>query len=371
MRVGLFPLWSGARIGGIATYDSELLPALAEAAPADGFHVYSPLRDANRLKAQPHPANLHFHYLFPSTRWINVPVSFPVAALVSDVDLVHMTHVPPPFFTKRYVMTLHCFSTFAHPEFYPRLLNLRMNALIRKGLRTARMVICPSEGLRDLAETELKVDAARLRVAPHGVSAIFFPRDKSPARAEIRKLYGIQRSFLLFVGVMAPRKNGARIVEAFARFRQQTRTDVQLVVVGRKWLGADVDAAIRRAGLENEVVFAGHVPEQHLPIFYSAAELLLFPSLWESFGMPVAESMACGTPVITSAGSCLPETAGGAAILVDPHSIDEIAGAIANVLYDSALATDLRKRGLEQSKKFTWRNSALKTIAAYHAALET
>lgn len=366
MKIGVFPLWAGGQIGGITTYDEELPPALASAAPADQFHVYRPGRPPEGSAA---PANLRYHRLVPASRWINVPVSFPLAAAFADLDLIHMTHVPPPLFPKPYVMTLHCFSTFLPGPFYPKLLKLRMNALIRAGLKRARVVICPSQGLRDIAQSELRVEPDRLAVAPHGISPRFSPRPKADSAQLIRGSYRIDRPFLLFVGVMAPRKNGVRIVQAFARFRRETGSDAALVIVGRKWLGEDIDRVIRDEQLDGHVLCTGHVPDDHLPDFYSAAEMLVFPSLWESFGLPVAEAMACGTPVLTSRGSCLPETAAGAALLVDPLAVDDIAAGIARIMNDKGFAASLREKGLERARDFTWRNSALKTLAAYLQAL--
>ncbi len=367
MKFGVFPLWTGGQIGGISTYDEELPPALAAAAPADRFDIYRPGRPPQTPGA---PPNLHYHRLIPASRWMNVPVSFPIAAAISDLDLVHMTHVPPPIFTKPYVMTLHCFSTFLPDPFYPKLLKLRMNALIRTGLKHARVVICPSQGLRDIAEAELKVEPGRLAVAPHGISPRFSPRPKAASAQRIRDAYNIVRPFLLFVGVMAPRKNGLRIVQAFARFRRETGSDAVLVIAGRKWLGGEIDRMIVREDLSSHVLFTGHVPDDHLPDFYSAAEMLVFPSLWESFGLPVVEAMACGTPVLTSQGSCLPETAAGAALLVDPLSVEDIAAGISAIMHGAGLAATLRQKGLERARDFTWRNSALKTLAAYRQALD-
>lgn len=365
MRIGLFPLWAGSQIGGITTYDRELVPALASAAPDMQFCVFhsGPL-------PQFAASNVVHRSLFPSSRWITVPIAFPLAARSAGLDLVHMTHVPPPFFPGPYAMTLHCYSTFLHPEFYPKLLNLRLNMLIRRGLRQARVVICPSEGLRRIAERELGVPAEKLTVAPHGVSARFTPRPIEEARRLVREKYGVGSKYLLFVGVMAPRKNGVRIVNAFGRLKRNGEPDLHLLIVGRKWLGDEVDEAIGRNGIRDSVTFTGHVPEDDLPFIYSAAELFVFPTLWESFGIPVVESMACGAPVLTSDGSCLPETAGDAAEYVDPLSVDDIARGMARVLADPKRRQDLREKGLRRASQFTWENSARRTLAAYAHALQ-
>jgi glycosyltransferase involved in cell wall biosynthesis len=369
MKIGLFPLWVGTTTGGIATYDTELLPALAELAPDDEFHIYSPSRAVVK-RLNMNGGNVRHHLLFPQSRWINVPISFPIAASVGQFDLIHMTHVPPPITPKPYVMTLHCFSTFGHPEFYPTGLRLRLNMLTKKGLRSARLIICVSKGLRDLAQSEFRIDPDRLAVAYNGVSDEFHPVPRAEARQRVAQTYGINRPYVLFVGSIAPRKNVARIVQAYNLFLRQTRSDTKLVLVGKKWIAEDVDRTIEELGLSANVIHIGHMDHSRLPVLYSAAEMLVFPSLWESFGIPVMESMACGTPVLTSRGSCLPETAGDAALFVDPYSVDDIAEGMCRIMSDSGLAETLRNRGIERAKQFTWRHSALQTLEAYRRAVK-
>lgn len=369
MRIGLFPLWTGSQIGGIATYDTCLLPALARSAPGDEFHVYSPRNDAIRGLAQSY-TNVTHHRLVPRSRWINVPVSFPIATAFSRVELLHVTHVPPPISTRPYVMTLHCMSTFRHPEFYPRGLNLRANALLKKGLRSARRVICVSHGLKEIAAEELGVERERLAVVYHGVSDDFRPMPRPEAAARVRAAFGIDRPFLLFVGVFGPKKNLGRLVDAYARFKNETRSSIALVLAGRRWLTDDVDEAVARNRLEADVIQPGHVGLAALPALYNAAEALVFPSLCESFGMPVIESMACGTPVVTSRGSCLPEVAGDAAVLVDEYAVESIAEGIDAVVNDPARRSRMRESGLGRARSFTWKAAAEQTLSVYRGVLD-
>ena len=368
MRLGIFPLWTGSEIGGIATYDTELPPLLAEAAPEHEFHVFSPSREAVRWLDRGLPNVVH-HQLFPRSRWINVPLSFPIAAAMARLDLTHMTHVPPPIAPRPHVMTFHCFSTFAHPEFYPRGLGLRINSLVRRGMRSSRLVVCVSEGLRDIAESEFGLPRDRLAVAYNGISPRFRPMDRDAARAEVRAAFGLERPYLLFVGVLGPRKNVARVVDAWDLYRERTGAEVDLVIAGRRWIADDVDARVASARHGRDVRFLHHLPQDALPALYAAAEMLVFPSLWESFGIPVVEAMACGTPVVTSRGSCLPEIAGDAAVLVDPRSVESIAEGIASIAGDAALAATLRERGIARAQRFTWKATAQQTLAAYDQAI--
>lgn len=223
----------------------------------------------------------------------------------------------------------------------------------------------------ELAQSELKVDRERLAFAYHGVSERFQPKPKAEAALRVRRAYGLERPYLLFIGVIGPRKNCVRLVEAYDLFRKETGSKVQLVMAGRKWLAQDVDETIRKLGLEKDVIYTGFVDDNDLPDLYSAAELFVFPSLWESFGIPLVESMACGTPVLTSRGSCLPEIAGDAAVLVDPYSVANIAEGIAKVLGDPELSETLRIRGFERARQFSWSNCALQTLDAYRRAMHS
>jgi glycosyltransferase involved in cell wall biosynthesis len=142
------------------------------------------------------------------------------------------------------------------------------------------------------------------------------------------------------------------------------------VVGARKWKYSPIFETVKQLGLENHVHFMGFVPEDELPALYNGADLFVFPSLYEGFGLPVLEAMACGTPVITSNVSSLPEVAGNAALLVDPYNVDELADAMRRILSDPALAADLRARGLERAQQFSWERTAQETLAVYKHVLE-
>jgi glycosyltransferase involved in cell wall biosynthesis len=183
--------------------------------------------------------------------------------------------------------------------------------------------------------------------------------------------YGITRPYALFVGQMKARKNITRILEAFKRVRDNGDHELSLVMAGHRGHTSDnIDQNISRLGLADHVIEPGHVKQEHLPALYGAAEMLVFPSLFEGFGFPVIEAMACGTPVVTSNISALPEVAGDAALLVDPHSVEEISAAMTRLRDDSVLRSSLRTRGLTRAKEFTWKRAAEQTCLAYRQALK-
>jgi glycosyltransferase involved in cell wall biosynthesis len=210
-----------------------------------------------------------------------------------------------------------------------------------------------------------KVPEDRIRVIYNGVGSEYFPRTKGVD--EVRAKYGISGAYVLSVGAVEPRKNLLRLLEAFHNLRESTRNTHKLVVAGVRRFGSEeVFRKVAELRLEKEVIFTGRVPGEDLPFLYSGAGLFVFPSLNEGFGLPVLEAMACGTPVIASNRTSIPEVAGDAALLVDPGNNGELTDAIEAVLSDNALRDSLRNKGLERARLFSWERTARETLALYN-----
>ena len=177
---------------------------------------------------------------------------------------------------------------------------------------------------------------------------------------------GVRFPYVLGVGNLQPRKNLLRLVEAFSRLKRNTGLPHQLVLVGRaKWKESDLFDAIRKAGVESHVLFPGYLPDEDLVTLYAHADMFVYPSLYEGFGLPVLEAMACGVPVVTSNVTSIPEVAGDAAVLVDPLDVAALTGAIGRVLSDEALRRALREKGPRRAAHFSWKQTALQTWAYY------
>jgi len=193
----------------------------------------------------------------------------------------------------------------------------------------------------------------------------YYPRDKGRSREQIARKYRISTPFILYVGRIQARKNLVRLVNAYALLRHDG-IEANLVLVGKDdWQAQEVRHEVKRLGLEDRVIFTGYVPLEDLPVFYSAAEAFVFPSIFEGFGLPVIEAMACGAPTITSLGSSLEEVAGDAALLVDPFSTQSIAAAISSLLSDPQLRHKLRSNGLKRSSEFDVATIAPSIIGVY------
>ena len=191
------------------------------------------------------------------------------------------------------------------------------------------------------------------------------PVDVEPILRE----YGVEFTYILYVGSVAARKNVPRLLEAYARLRDWSERWKLVIVGAHKWKSSPIVDAAQRLGLEPHLHFTEYVGEDHLPALYSGADLFAFPSLYEGFGLPILEAMACGTPVVTSNTSSLPEVAGDAAIIVDPNDVDAIAGAMRRVLEDPDLAQALQERGVARAAQFSWERTAQATVAVYEQLL--
>jgi glycosyltransferase involved in cell wall biosynthesis len=359
---------AGRQAGGPETYEHGLLRSLVAVNGGNEYHVFCFSREAAASFGL-EGSNLHYHVLDKGPRWLSSMSALPYRMMTSEIDLLHATLVPPFFSPKDYVFTMHCFSTFKHPEFYRPEHARRLNRLMIRGMEKARMILCVSNNVKDLIAEKFRIPEDRLQVVYNGVSDAFRPMDSGLARAKVEARYGIDRPYLLFTGQLKKRKNIGRILEAFARFREDGNDDFALLLAGRRdWSSEDLDAAIERFGIGPWVHELGHLDNGELPELYAAAEVCVFPSLWEGFGIPVIESMACGTPVITSNLSCLPEVAGGQAVLVDPYSVEEIADAMERTTHDSNLRERLIAGGVTRALDFSWRETAKQTLKAYERA---
>ncbi|MGQ9699447.1 MAG: glycosyltransferase family 4 protein, partial [Armatimonadota bacterium] len=271
----------------------------------------------------------------------------------------------------RSVLGVQMMMMYTMPEYFPgrfRLVYFRY--MMKRAAHTADRVVCVSESISREVAQYLKVPWEKLVVIPEAPAEFFRPVDPQKARETVAERYGITRRFFVCVAIMAPYKNLVRLVEAFAQACRFPVVEHELVLAGGEdaWPGYKqlVERRVQELGLNSRVRFLGRVEHAQLPELYSAAEAMVFPSLCESFGLPVVEAMACGCPVITSDYTCLPETAGGAALLVDPFSVESIAAAMAKVAASAELRSELRSAGLARAARLSWKESGLALAQVFH-----
>jgi glycosyltransferase involved in cell wall biosynthesis len=291
----------------------------------------------------------------------------PGALLSQRVDLVHApVNVGPLLRPCRMVTTVHDLAFLRYPETFRPLHRLYQRTMARWTARHADAVIAVSESTRADCIRFFGVPPAKVVTVPNGVLADFRPLPREQVEA-FRRARGLPERFLLSVATMEPRKNLPRLLEALARV---PAAPPLYLVGGRGWYHDSVDQAIARLGLEGRVHLAGYVPHAELPLWYNAASWLVYPSLYEGFGLPALEALACGTPCIVSAASSLPEVVGDAALLVDPLDVQALAEALRHTLGEPDLEASLRAAGPRRAALFSWSRTATETAAVYRAVLE-
>lgn len=347
----------------------------------------------------------------PATALIRIPVSIPLTALRHHVDLLHVTYHAPPLAPCPTVVTIHDISFEHYPDFFsPRDL-LILKTLVPWSARHAARIITVSQHARDEIAYRYGVARDRIVVTYEAASGDEFrPVECQETLNAVRRKYGIgDGQFVLALGNLQPRKNIARLVEAFGRLgetrgqssdsaasigradpdhrsannngerqsaaallssRRMLAPSWSLVIAGKaQWRESEVYNTVRSTGLEDRVIFPGYVDAADLPALYSAASVFVYPSLYEGFGLPPLEAMACGTPVISSNAASLPEVIGDAAVAVSPTDTEALAQALADVLTNPDLRADLAARGRRRAAQFSWDRCAGETLAVYQEAI--
>jgi glycosyltransferase involved in cell wall biosynthesis len=288
-------------------------------------------------------------------------------AKADRADLLHVQYTAPLFPTVPVVVTIHDVSFLERPQYltWSRARQLRWS--VRRTVERAAKIITVSEFSRQGIARAYGLDPRDIVVTPNASQDHFRPVNRDMARRQVAERLGVQRPFLLNVGDLHPRKNQIGLVQAFrALLDAHPELPHMLLMVGKHtWFAPRVIEEVRRNGLEERVVFTKFVDDDFLPTIYNAADLFVFPSHYEGFGLPAIEAMACGRPVVCSDATALPEVVDGAAILFPPDSVGEQMRAMRDVLLDQELARRLEKKSLQRAKFFDWRETAQRTLDVY------
>jgi glycosyltransferase involved in cell wall biosynthesis len=291
--------------------------------------------------------------------------------LLPRASLFHATeHLLLPLRSVPAVITVHDL-IFRHlPEHHKPLNRSYLNLALPLYCRRATHVIAISDATRRDLVAAYGLPPGRITVIHEAADPRFRPQP--PERvAAVRRRYGLPGRYLLFVGTIEPRKNLTRLLHAFEALHGEGMTEALVVVGKRGWLYGDFFAELERSPVREAVLLPGFVPDEGLPAVYAGAQALVFPSLYEGFGLPALEAMACGTPVACSGISSLPEVSGDAALYFDPTREDDIIHTLRHLLDDADLQDELVRRGLERAAQFSWDRVAAETEAVYRAAMET
>ena len=354
-RIGVDTSVTNFNSAGVARYSAELLKALRLIAPTDMEFVE--LKPARHLQVTNPGLGRKLFVLY--WEFIYSPIILPFLVKRHHIDLLHCT-VPLPLYKSigatgvKIVSTIHDVIPFSHPQWFSTMMRFRLRRWISSLPMYTHHFIAVSQFTKQSLQEYLLVPDTKITSIHEGKQVISGSQSVQ---------FSGSKPFLLTVGTIEPRKNLQVTLKAYSLLKQQLEDSPHLVIVGGKgWGDVRLVEAIREFGIEKQVEVLGFIPDEQLWQLYREAEMLIYPSLYEGFGLPPLEAMAVGCPVITSNVSSLPEVVGDAGILVDPHNPQEIAEAMKRILQDASLAEQMRRRGLERAKLFSWEKCAQETL---------
>ena len=375
MRVGIdgYPL-SEPRTG-VGHYTLELARALALISPQDEFELVSPAPFDPDAQDEIDRANL------PNLRTVNPRASsirghwwsfgLPLYARKAGFDVFHGTNFDVPFWKRRRsVVTIHDLSALLHPDKHRTRLVRRARLRLPLVVRAADTIITPTESVKREVCQRLNIRAGKVTAIPSAARAGFQPRPLAQTDS-IRKRLGVEDDFLLFVGTLEPRKNLLTLLKAFEQIAGDSSLRPQLVIAGGEgWLMDEMFAFMKKSAIADRLCLTGYLKDDELCALYSSCKAFIYPSIYEGFGLPPLEAMACGAPVIAGRIPALQEILGNAALLVEPMDVEALAKAIAGLLHDESRRHSLGSAGRQQATKFSWERTARLTLDVYRKLLK-
>ncbi len=288
----------------------------------------------------------------------------PLEYLVGELDVLILPEcVTTPWAKGKTIVVIHDVAPFFAPQWYTNSAASQITRRLKEALgKTNRIIAISNNTKKDLIKF-MGLHEEIISVIHGAVDETFYKVDDGKVITDIKKRYKIDGKFILFVGTLEPRKNLNLLITAYMKLRQKNAIEHRLVIVGKKgWTYKEIFEAVERLGISGDVIFTGYVPDEELVLFYNAADLFVYPSFYEGFGLPPLEAMSCGTPVITSNTSSLPEVVGDAGIMIDPHDVEGLASAMEKVLHDEALRERMSKDGIDRAKLFSREKMAMSTL---------
>ena len=364
MRVGIDARLVYYSQAGISQYIRRLTEALARVVQGDHEFILLQSRK-DRRKLVEHERFRRVSLWTPSHHRLE-QWTLPVEIRGLRLDVLHSPDfIPPSRRNCKSVITVHDLAFLLYPHFLTKE-SARYYGQIDQAVRRTNHIIAVSEATRRDIIDRLGVPENKITVIHEAANPIFRPMDRAEALRCTQERYPLPNRFILFVSTIEPRKNVQTLLRAFRQFLDDYKQEVKLVFAGsRGWLFEDVFALVQQLHLEDRCIFLGRVSSEDLLCLYNSAQVLVQPSYYEGFGLPPLEAMACGTPVIVSNVSSLPEVVGDAGFLVDPNSVDELAVALWRVLTDEPLRKQCIERGFKRAQSFSWDKAARQTLEVY------
>lgn len=356
--------------GGVGTYVRNLLRKLPNVSQDnDEFLLFASREIESFLPLQDPHFTLKDRSVLIGNRSLRLlweQTLFPLESLLHRVDVAHaMMFVAPLFPLSKTIVTIYDMTFFSIPEVHLKSKANYFRTMIPRTAKRAKAIIAISEKTKKDICFYLNVPEHKVRVIHLAPDESFYVVRDANVIQPVLERWAISSPYILFVGTIEPRKNVERLLEAYSLCKARYNIEHKLVLVGRKGWHFNLDQKIRDLGITDDVIFTGIVPLHDLVMIYNGADVFIYPSLYEGFGIPILEAMACGVPVITSNNSGTAEVAGNAAVLISPESVEEIVHAINDILFDREKQCDLAAKGVARSKNFSWKKTAKKTMDLY------
>ncbi len=363
MRIGIDARLVYYSQAGIGQYILRLTRELAEIDNENEFILLQSRKDKVAITSKPNFKRVSLWT--PSHHWLE---QWALRAEISPLglDVLHSPDFIPPFRRNcKSIITIHDLAFLLYPHFLTRE-SARYYSQIDQAVRRTDHIIAVSENTKQDTIALLGVPEHKITVIYEAADPIFRPLDEKERLHHVKSKYAIPGDYILFVSTIEPRKNIPTLLRAYRQLLDDYKLSVKLVIVGRRgWLSEEVFAVAEELKLTQDAFFLGRVPVEDLLYLYNGAQLLVHPSIYEGFGLPPLEAMACGTPVIVSNVSALPEVVGDASLLVDPQDVSALTVGIWRVLTDRDLRTDMIAKGFERAKCFSWKKTARQTLDVY------
>ena len=363
MKIALDYTAAARQRAGIGRYTRSLIRALAQQDLENQYALYVPhnalyLDDTRAFPKNFRVARAPLNERYMVAMWQRARVPLPIEMLTGAANVFYSPDfVLPPTRAKRKILTIHDLSFKRHPETAVPNLKWYLDDAVPRAIQRADLILADSNSTRSDLQELFDTPPERIQTLYSGCDDFFQRVTDAAELQKIRDRYELRKPFILNVGTIEPRKNLVRLIEAFSKLKQ--RREMELVIAGgRGWMYDEIYEAPEKFGVSAQVRFIGYTPDEDLPALYSMAELFVYPSLYEGFGLPVLEALACGAAVVTSNNSSMPEVAGDAALLVEARDVNALVWAMERLLNDATWRAIKQKTALKQAAKFSWTKSA-------------
>jgi glycosyltransferase involved in cell wall biosynthesis len=350
---------------GVEHYAAELIKNLAKLDQKNEYILY--FRTKPQSWFYKLPPNFKIRVIpFPKF-WTQIRLSWEM--LIHPVDvLMILASALPIYHPKNSIFTAHDIAYEFFPQAFTRSMLKYLIWSTRFAVKHASRIVSVSQSTKDDLVRVYKTDPDKIKVIHLGLDEHFKPLPYEKIQPVLDKHGLVYKKYILFVGTLQPRKNITRLVDAFIKLKKEHRIEEKLAIAGGKgWLWQPIVDKISQSGMSDEIKFLDYVEAEDLPPLYGGASLLTLPALYEGFGLPPLEAMACGTPVVVSNVSSMPEVVGEAGKLVDPNLVDSIAEGLLEVLMDRDLQQQMSQKGIDRARQFTWENTARQTLELFES----